>query len=172
MKNCLKISLFGLLLAATVSVNAQTKFGHLNSGNLLSQLPETKAADEKLKVYQDSLVKIGETRAKALQEEVQAFAKRYYEEKTVTPVEAQKKEAEFQQKQQELAAYEDEVRAAVAKKRQDLLEPILDKVQKAITDVGKEGSYTMIFDTSIFNTILFAQESDDVEALVKKKLGL
>jgi outer membrane protein len=45
-------------------------------------------------------------------------------------------------------------------------------LQDAINEIGKEGKYTMIFDTSIFNTILFARDSDDLEPLVKGKLGI
>ena len=48
----------------------------------------------------------------------------------------------------------------------------MEKVQKAIQDVGKEGGYTMIFDTSTFNAILFAEDSDDVTSQVKAKLGI
>jgi outer membrane protein len=49
---------------------------------------------------------------------------------------------------------------------------LLDRVQQAINEVGKEGGYNMIFDTSVFNTILFAMDSNDIEPLVKAKLGI
>ena len=152
------------------NVNAQ-KFGHINTGNLLMQMPETKAADSLLKIYQDSLVAIGQVKGKAFQEEISAFAKEY-QEGNLTPVVAQKKQTELQQKKDALEALQGEVIDLVGNKREALLAPILDKVQEAINSVGKEGNYTMIFDTSIFNTILFAQESDDLEGIVKKKLGI
>ena len=173
MKKLFKSSvLFALVFTLASAAQAQQKFGHLNTGNLLVKMPETKGADDKLKVFQDSLVKIGQDGAKVFQAEVEAFSKRYYEVKDVTPMEAQKKQEEFQQKEAALKQYQDQVASAVAAKRQALIAPILDKVQKAIDEVGKEGKYNMIFDTSVFNTILFAQESDDIEPLVKKKLGL
>ena len=53
----------------------------------------------------------------------------------------------------------------------ELLEPILAKARKAIEDVATEGSFTYIFDKSSGN-ILYAKESENVIALVKKKLGL
>ncbi|MBI5916974.1 MAG: OmpH family outer membrane protein [Bacteroidetes bacterium] len=171
MKKLLKISLLVFLIAFTADSLKAQKFGHLNSGNLLIQIPATKIADDKLKVLQDSMVAVGEARAKALQEEFNSFMK-VYNEGSVTPAESQKKQAEFERKQQELAAYEDEIIALINKKRDELLAPILAEVQKAIDAVGKEGGYTMIFDTSVFNTILFAQDSDDVEPLVKVNLGI
>jgi outer membrane protein len=171
MKKLLKINLLVLFLFLVAgNLNGQ-KFGHVNSGNLLVKLPETKAADEKLKVYRDSLVKIGEARADSLEKDFLEFAKAY-QSGEVRPADAQKKQAEFQQRRDELANFEDEVVNMVAVRRQSLLSPILDKVQDAIDEIGKEGNYTMIFDTSIFNTILFAVESNDIEPLVKQKLGI
>ncbi len=171
MMKLLKINVLVLVLCCCAAAANAQKFGHLNSGNLILLLPETKVADEKLKVYQDSLVKIGEERAKALEAEAAAFLKEY-EAGGVKPVDAQKKQSELQEKQQRLGQFEEEVVAAVAQKREMLISPILEKVQNAINEVGKEGGYTMIFDTSVFNTILFVQETDNVEPQVKLKLGL
>ncbi|MCB0522618.1 MAG: OmpH family outer membrane protein [Lewinellaceae bacterium] len=172
MKKLMKISTVSTLLLLMAFVGAQAqKFGHLNSGNLLVQMQETKVADDSLKVFQDSLVKVGQERAKKLQEDFNLFAQAY-QQGSVPPVEAQKKQAEFQQKQEELSQFEDEVMQMVAKKREELIAPILERVQEAINEIGKNEGYTMIFDTSVFNTILFAQDSDDIEAKVKAKLGL
>lgn len=170
MKKVLKINLLFVLMAFATFVQAQ-KFGHVNAGNLLAQMPGTQAADDSLKVFQDSLVAIGESRMKKLQAEAEAFFAKY-QAGDVTPAVAQQKQAEFQKEEQELATFEQEVLNAVGAKRQELIEPILTKVQNAINEVGKEGGYTMIFDVSVFNTILFAKESDDIEALVKAKLGI
>lgn len=163
-----------ILLLALVSVGicAQAqKFGHVNVGNLLVLLPETKAADAKLKVFQDSLVAIGEAKAKKLEEEFNAFATEY-RQGTITPSVAQQKQAEFQKREGELGAMEEAIVNEVGKKREELISPILEKVQKAIDQIGKDGGYTMIFDTSVFNTILFTQSADDIEPLLKARLGI
>ncbi|MCF8247399.1 MAG: OmpH family outer membrane protein [Saprospiraceae bacterium] len=171
MKKLLKI-FFLLLLATAISFQLQAqKFGHLNTGNLLIQIPSTKTADEQLQALQDSLVTAGEAHAKAAQAEYVAFAKEY-QAGNVPPAEAQKKQAEFEKKEQELAQLEDEIAAKLAKKRQELLGPILEQLEKAVNEVGKEGGYTMIFDTSVFNSILFAKDSDDIEPFVKAKMGI
>ncbi len=171
MKRIFKISSLTILLAFIANSLMAQKYGHVNTGNILVQIPATKAADDRLKAIQDSLVAVGQARAKIVQEEYIAFAKAY-QEGNVPPVEAQKKQAEFEAKEKELAALEDEITATITKKRDELLGPILAKLEKAINDVGKEGGYTMIFDTSIFNALLFAADSGDVEALVKAKVGM
>lgn len=171
MKKILKISALLLLFATMANSVSAQKYGHLNTGNLLVQIPATKAADDRLKAMQDSMVAVGEARAKAFQAEYMAFAKAY-ETGNVPPVEAQKKQAEFEQKEKELSQLEDEIVAIISKKREELLGPILEKLEKAINEVGKEGGYTMIFDTSIFNALLFAAEANDLEPQVKAKMGI
>ncbi|MBK8562525.1 MAG: OmpH family outer membrane protein [Saprospiraceae bacterium] len=55
-----------------------------------------------------------------------------------------KKQAEFEAKEKNLSL-EDNIAAIVANKRDELLGPILEKLEKAINEVGKEGGYTHDF---------------------------
>lgn len=172
MKKIAKIFLFSFVfLVITGSSAVAQKYGHLNSGNLLVQMPETKKADEELRAYQDSLVKKGEEMANALKEHF-AQVNDDYNKGLLSPLQAQKKQEELEKKKDELSKYQQEVTDKVGKKREELFTPILDKVQVAIDAVGKENGYKIIFDSSIPNVILFAVDTDNVEALVKAKLGL
>nr|MBP8782881.1 OmpH family outer membrane protein [Paludibacter sp.] len=47
-----------------------------------------------------------------------------------------------------------------------------EKVRKAITDVATENKFTYIFDMSSQVILYTAPNSNDITALVKKKLGL
>ncbi|GAB4249250.1 MAG: OmpH family outer membrane protein [Saprospiraceae bacterium] len=167
----IRIILLQLLLLFVLGTAQAQKFGHINVGNILVLMPETKGADSLLQIYQDSLVAIGESRADSLKNDILAFSKDY-NEGLLTPKQAQTKQAELEKRHQGILAYEQQVQNLVAMKREELLTPILEKLQKAIDEVGKEGGYYMIFDTSVVNTILYAQESDDLAPLVKKKLGI
>jgi outer membrane protein len=171
MKKLLKISILLAITSFAVQSGHAQKFGHVNVGNILIKMPHTLAADSLLKTYQDSLVAIGQVKANALQTDIAAFSKEY-NAGNLTPVASQAQQEALQKRRDEILAYEDEIRAAVADKRKELLGPILDKVQTAISEVGKENKYTMIFDTSAFNTILYARDSDDVTSLVMAKIGL
>lgn len=162
---------FVLLLAgAATSVSAQ-KYGHLNFGNLIALMPETKKADEQLKVLRDSLVAKGGIMAKAFQEKYVAALQEVQEGK-LSPLQQQKMQEELEKEQQALANYEQEVQQKVQARREELLKPIIDKAEKAIEDISKENGYVLVFDTSVFNAVLFAQESDDLMPLLKAKLGL
>ncbi len=163
--------LLALLIGITAaSAQAQPKYGHMNLGNLLESMPETKKANEMLKVFADSLSAKDEAMTKAFQE-AYAQLEKEYNAGQLTPVQAQQRQAELQKQQEDIQKFEQEAQQSVAAKREELLKPILTKVEDAVKAVAKENGYLMIFDTSS-GAMLFANETDDVVALVKKKLGL
>ncbi|MEM9884429.1 MAG: OmpH family outer membrane protein [Bacteroidota bacterium] len=168
----LVVSTFLMLatLLMTTSLVAQ-KYGHLNSGNLLQELPNVKAANVELETYQKQLVSKGEEMAKAFQSKLQAYMTKA-EGGELSKIQMQEQEAALQKERESIMQYEQEVIAKVQEKRQQLLEPILKKVDEAIQAVGKENGYQMIFDTSLINTVLFVNDADDLMPLVKKKLGM
>ena len=92
-------------------------------------------------------------------------------EATYTDLVKQDKIAEIQGLEQRIQAFQQNAQNALQQKEQELLEPILSKARAAIEDVAKEGNFTYIFDSSM-GSILYADESENVMALVKKKLGL
>jgi outer membrane protein len=159
-----------LIGATALTAQAQPKYGHMNLGNLLEMLPETKKANDAMKLYTDSLAAKDEAMAKSFQEAYAALEKDY-NAGLLTPVQAQTRQAELQKQQEDIQKFEQGAQQMAAARREQLLGPILEKVEAAIKEVAKENGYLMVFDTSSGVT-LFAAEADDVTALVKKKLGL
>ena len=168
MKKCL--ILFTFLMGCSTLLTAQ-KYGHLNFGNLISQMPETEKANSDLEAFQANLVAEGEKMAEAFREEYVSFATAV-QNGDVPPKDQQAKQQQLQKKQQEILAYEQKVIADVQAKRDELLGPIIKRAEDAIAGVAKENGFAMIFDTSSFNAVLFAQESVNVMSMVKAKLGL
>lgn len=159
------------VLCMGISVVGAQKYGHMNFGNLVAMMPETEAADEKLAAFQEDLIKQGEEMAAAFQEEYAAFVVAV-QDGEVPPKDQQSRQQALQQKQQEIVAFEQQIRQQVQQKQEELLAPIVERAQKAVDEVAKENGYVMIFDTSVFNAVLFAQDSDDVMPRVKAKLGI
>jgi outer membrane protein len=160
------------LLLGAVTLQAQTapKYGHMNLGNLLESLPETKTANDKLKVFTDGLTAKDDSLTKAFQA---AYSKleTEYNSGVLTPVQSQTRQAELQKQQEAIQKFEQDAQQLVAAHREELLKPILAKIDTTIKAVATENGYLMIFDTSS-GVMLFANEADDVTAIVKKKLGL
>jgi len=161
---------FALLFSATLSAQTAPKYGHMNLGNLLELMPETKKANDDLKVFADNLGAIDDSLGRALQAGAELLQKEY-DAGNLTPLQAQQRQAELQKQQEYLQKFEQEANQRVSGKREELLKPILTKVDEAIKAVAKEKGYAMIFDTST-GTMLFANDTDDVTALVKSKLGI
>ena len=78
-------------------------------------------------------------------------------------------EAEINKEQQALASMEQEAVAKIAKKREELLAPILKRADEMIQKLGKEEGYTMIFDSSI-GALLYAVEAEDLTARIKQMM--
>ena len=162
---------FMLLLASANPLTAQSKYGHMNYGNLLEQVPELKSGNTQLETYRNQLVNKGQDRVKKWETELKEFqAKAQAGE--LTGLQVKQAESKLGKEKQAITALEQEVKDKVTKKREEILIPILDKVNDAIKVIGKENGYSMIFDSSLYNFILSAEDSDDVTELVKKKLGL
>ena len=160
------------LLLGSVSATAQTapKYGHTNLGNLLDIMPDTKTAEATLKVIADKLSFKDDSLTKAFTAAYTEFEAKYNNGE-LTPVVAQQKQAELQKQQEDIQKFEQDAQQTIAAKRQELLKPILDKVEAAIKAVATENQYLMIFDSSS-GVMLFANPTDDVTDLVKKKLGI
>ncbi|MDX1665920.1 MAG: OmpH family outer membrane protein [Saprospiraceae bacterium] len=160
-----------LCLLSTISFSQDSKYGHLNIGNIVSTLPATKAANSELKAYQEQLVTKGEEMATNFEEEYADFVTKA-QGGDLSPKQQEERQSYLQKKQQEIIAYEQEITQKVQQKRQELLTPILVKVEEAIDQVARENGYAMIFDTSAFNAVLYVKDSDDIADLVKTKLGI
>jgi outer membrane protein len=163
--------LFSLVTGiSSVAAQDQPKYGHMNLGNLLEALPETKKANDDLKIFTDKLSAKDDSLQKSFQVEVKGYQDSLAAQ-IMPPIVAQKREAELQKKQQFIQQFEQEAQQTVSGKRDELLKPILAKIDVAIKAVAAESKYLMIFDTST-GVALFANTADDVTALVKKKLGI
>ncbi len=153
-------------------LNAQTapKYGHLNSGNLLSLLPEVASADVSLDSYQKILNAKGDSMVAVLKSTYDIYMKQN-SEGSLNQNQVKQKEQELQGMQAKLQEYDNDIKQKMMVKRQELLDPVLKRVDEAIKAVGKEGGYSMIFDEST-GAMMFSQVTADVGPLVKKKLGL
>ena len=163
-----KLIILSFLSFLTICSFGQSKFGYIDSSELLSIMPEKKTAEGELQTFAKSL----ESQLGAMQGEYQASVQDYQaNEATYTDLVKQDKVAEIQGLEQRIQSFQQNAQNALQKKEQELLEPILAKARTAIEDVAKEGKFIYIFDSSM-GSILYADESENVLELVKKKLGL
>lgn len=165
------IACCGLMLALTVSTadaQATLKFGHINTTQLLSMMPDTKNADSSLQKFGQSLDSQLKTMTAEYQGKISDFKAK--ESSMAEPVRDAKLK-EITDLEQRIQDFQESAQNSMQKKKEELYSPIIKKAEEAINNIAKEKNYNYIFDTSV-GAVLYAQDSDDILALVKQKLGL
>ncbi|KAA5542480.1 OmpH family outer membrane protein [Adhaeribacter rhizoryzae] len=152
----------------TTATAPNQKFGYINSAELLKVMPETKRAEANLEAFVKNL----EKQFGGLQSEYQTKITEFQsQEKTMVDAVKETRIRALQDLEQRLQQSQVSGQQQVAKKREDLFKPILDKAEKAVKDVGKENGYDYIFDTNT-GSFIYAKESHNIMPLVKAKLGI
>lgn len=150
------------------AIGQNQKFAHINRTELLQMMPEFKKAQTDLEKYSKQL----ESQIDNLMQEYRGKLESYQSNaSTMSSTILKDKERELQQLQERIQTFQQEAQQDVAKKEQDLLEPILSKIEDAISQVAKEKGYTYVFDSAT-GALLYADDSDDIMAEVKVKLGM
>ena len=159
-----------LLCALPFSLMAQeVKLGHINSQEILTVMPERavieKTVGDLQSQWEKELVK--------MREEYYAKVKEFQEKQATMPESIKSaRQGEISDLEQRISTFNQTASEDLRKKQQELFTPVIDKVKKAINEVGSENGYLYIFDLSTQSIIYQSPKSNDVTPLVKKKLGL
>jgi outer membrane protein len=160
------ILLAGLLLSLPAPAQ---DYGHLNFANLLADMPGTKAAETDLEAYNQQLVRKGEQIVADLQNRVREVEAQVDD---LAPRRLEELRAELTEQRDAIGQYERQMGVDIEKKRQELLGPLIQQARAAVTAVAEELGLTMVFDTSLFNSVLYARDSEDLMDEVRAKLGM
>ena len=108
-----------------------------------------------------------------MREEYYAKVKEFQEKQATMPESIKSaRQSEIAEIEQRISTFNQTASADLQKKQQELFTPVVDKVKKAINEVGTENGYLYIFDLSTQSIIYQSPKSNDVTPQVKKKLGL
>lgn len=176
MKHLIRVAVVALgVVFAGSAANAQQKFAHINSSDLLQSMPEMKSADAAFQTFakakQAQLEQMDQERQKKIT---------LYTEKSKTLSEANKdvvgKEIEtlvkeIQDMEKRIADTQAKAEQEVATKRQELYQPAINKAEAAVKAVAKEKGYAYVFDISQPGVVYF-DGGEDMLAAVKAKLGI
>ena len=176
MKNLLKIGVIAVgMIFAFNSANAQQKFGHINSADLLQAMPEMKTADASFQTYakakQTSLELMGAERQKLVTT---------YEEKYKTLSESNRATLEkelttlgatIQDLEKRITEAQEKAQEELTTKRTELYTPVFKKAEDAVKLVAKEKGFAYVFDVSQPGVVYF-DGGEDLINVVKTKLGI
>jgi outer membrane protein len=158
------------LFVSVASVSAQ-KFAFVDSEYILRNIPAYKTAQDKL----DKLSESWQKEVEAKYADIDKLYKDYQNEKVLLTEELKKKkeddimnrEKEAKELQKKYFGKDGEL----FKKRQELVKPIQDDVYNAIKELSVDGGYSVVFDTSAGESIIFSDPKYDRSDAVLEKLG-
>lgn len=162
-----QISLAIALMAACTLTGFAQKFGHIDTQDILLNLPERSEAQATIEAraaeYEMELAR--------MQQEFQTKYAEYQSKGSTWPAAIlEQKERELQALDQGMQEFGATVQNELVSLEQELLMPMVERVQEAINQVGAENGFTYIFDTSSGATVYTGGE--DVGTLVRAKLGM
>jgi len=147
------------------------KFGHINSDELIQQLPEFDSANVKLENFRTDLINALELMSVELNNKSNTYTK---EMSKLSEIVRQNKEQELVDMQRRVQEFQTTAQQQLQDKQAELFQPIILKVNKAIEDVGKENGFIYIFNAAQGGPLLFFDQtkSTDILVLAKAKLGI
>ena len=166
----MKKILLAILMAAPLTIMAQSKFAHCNLAEILPNMKEYATAQTEIqtmeKQFADDL--------KLMQDEMQKKYEDYQKEAAnlLENVRA-RREQELNDLGQRYQQSLQDSQAALQKATQEKMAMISEKVMNAVKKIGEAGGYVYVVDTST-GAISFVNNalSTDITAQLKKELGI
>jgi outer membrane protein len=164
------IALFSFVVLFTTYGYSQSglKLGYIDSNEILSLMPETDSLSQELKNYADYLDQQMSTMGMEYQTKLQQYQENVA---TMSDLIRQTKEKEITDLQQRIQAFQQSADQDLQSKQQELFNPLIEKVKKAISDVSRENNYNYVFDVGT-GALVFFENGDNILPLVKAKLGI
>jgi len=162
------VLLFTAIIFAQCFTNvfAQTKIGYISLDEVFALMPETRKADSSLGAYQKDLADAYAVQEADLNAAIEKFIK---DSITMTPVAKEARRNDLQSRVNGMSKKKQDYNTEFENEKVKQVKPIQDKLLATIKAVAKENGYGHILYKE--QAIVFP-ESDDITALVKKKLGI
>ncbi len=171
MKHFSKIIILVLILGTSATAIGQKdyKFGHINSQELMAVMPERDSAQTVLETFAKKL----EDQLDIMQVEYNNKLQTYLADRdNLTELIRQAKEQELNDLQTRIQGFEQSAQQEMQRKQGELMQPIVDKAQKAIQTVAVEQGFLYIFDIAAGGLIYFSDDSIDILPMVKESLNI
>ena len=173
MKTIRHLFLILLVILPCSRVLAQTpKFGHVDLNAIFMVMPEYSAIQ---KTLDDETSKL-ESQLTVMQEDLRKLEDDFAQNAAnMTTQQQQQKSEEYNEMMGKIQVFFTNAQESLQQKQMELQQPVIDKLNKAIDDVGAEEGFLYIFQassTDVSFVMFHSAQSVDVTSFVKKKLGI
>lgn len=155
------------LLCVTTGYAQKAKFGHVDYGTVMKEMPGIDTAQQALLTYQQELEAVGQQMAdefKTKQAEYTNLANT-----TTSSAILKVKEDELMKLYKRLQDFVSSSEQELQTKQMELLKPFQERLLAAIKTVAEREKYTYVFDITM---CAFHSETDDLTAAVRAELNI
>jgi len=157
-----------VLTTGSLSAQSNAKLGHVNSSEILQNIPGRDTLEQKLKDYRKGL----EDQINAMMVEYRNKLQNFEQNKeSMSQLIRQSKQSELRDLEQRIQSFRQTADQDLQNKQQELFNPLIEKVKNAIEKVAEENGYTYVFDVSM-GTLLYYEKGDNIQPMVEKELGI
>ncbi len=150
-------------------VHAQKlKYGYINADKILSEMPEIELANKELEGYVKEINDYINSKNEEFKKKQTDFQQN---EKTFSELIKKDREEELNKLAANIKQFQVDAQNNINKKKQDLYQSAIAKLKDAIRAVAKDNGYRFVIDNSN-GQLLYSEDEDNVENLVRKKLGI
>lgn len=164
-----KFIICALCALCGLTAQAQAKFGHVNTQEIIQVMPEFATARTEI----EALTKQYEADLKLMQDELQKKGEAFDKEQATLPDNIkQRRQQELQDMYQKIQQSYQDNQQALQQAQNEKMQAITTKMLDAIKKVGEEGGYVYIMEVGAGIPFINTTISTDVTTQVKAKLGL
>ena len=156
-----------LLLVAPLNVMAQSKVAHIDTQQLISEMPEVIAAQSELKKLEGQYAQEMETSVKEFQTKAQNYQG---DAQNQTDLINQQRQIEIQEMQSRIQEFRETAAQELQKRSAEMMRPLYEKARLAIEKVATAQMFDYVLDSSPGGSVIMAS-GKDLMADVKSELG-
>ncbi len=161
------VTFAGLLLAGPAAAAESVRIAVVNQQRALASSNEGRAAEKALK----SLMQKKRTELEPLEQELKRQQEEFESQKYVLSRSAlEERKLDLLKRQRDLERSMREAEDDLEIENRRLMQPLVKRIEKALSELGKEKDFTVILETKS-TAVLYAEESIDITDLVIKKLN-
>ena len=151
----------------TAGYAQKAKFGHVDYGAVMKEMPGIDTAQQALVEYQQELEAVGKQMAEEFKTKQEEYAN--LANTTTSSAILKVKEDELTKLYTRLQDFVSSSQMDIQNKQIELLKPFQDKLMDAIKKVAENGKYTYIFDITM---CAYHADTEDSTTAVKNELGI
>ena len=143
------------------------KIGYVVSPTIFQQLPEAVEAQKRLEALEKPLQDSLSAMAQEIQQRIDEYQKK---EAMMNDAAKRTAQQEIQDLQRKASDFAEVKRRDLADQQEKILNPVRDKIKKAIETVAKEEKYSFVFDKNETQTLIYGDAAHDLTFKVLDKL--